>query len=1793
MGISKAKTLFRKRWAKRLTILIASPLLLFFLLFILLYIPPVQNYVAHRVCEAMSDSTGLSFSIDRVRLSFPLDLSVRGVRADQRGDSVLRADELVLSLEFWPLLGGQANVDGLRLHDAGLNTRDLVSNTQVVGHVGELKADLHGVNWRDNLVGVDAASLADADLTVLLCDTAAEDTTKGAPWVIDVAKADIARTSLRLSLPGDSLHLFASFGDASLRGGHFDTGKPLYQVASLTIDGSRLHYDSGARPDPATQVVLADSTLWRAAALDPAHLHLEALHARVSGVDYNERGVLRATLESLGFREANTGFTLSSLAARLYYNAAQVRVDGLSLVTPYSTLSGNAVLPFAALDADNFNTAASLSADLKATLGWQDVTALARGYMPDELLAVYPRYDLTLGAAVSGTMRSLRLDALSAATPYSSLSLTGDLCPAALMDGRAYETGAQDLNLSLKSRIGWQDVAVWGKPYLPAELARAYPRTYLLLSTGVSGNTGNVRLHDLVFQTTAGTRLSGNLSANLYALTHGYGTAQNVFSGRIDSRIAAADVRAFGAPFLPADIVRQLPPYDLTLRTALAGNPDRIAVSDLLVQTPHSRLAGNAEVWPAALASGSARAFTADIRTSLGWADIERFGGPYLPADIKSKLPRGNYELSLNASGSLANVRLGKVTVGVPGLGTLTADGSLAGLMAGNPSGKMHVSFTGRDMALINRLLPPAVAQTVTIPNNLSANGTVGFAADSYQADLLVSQDGGTARITASVDTRRERYDATLTARQFPLHNFLPSTGLQRLTGRAHADGTKFDVMSAAARLAADADIAQLGLDSLDLGGLTLDATSRDGLFTANFRSASDVLTGSGTARATLGDDINGTLNANISYADIGGLARLDDEISAGGNIDLSLHADADFSRFGLDGRLRAMHFSGADISFIGQDMDLLLETSPDTTYAHAESGDLYLDYGARGALTDAVDAFTLVADTLAAQVRASRIDVYGVRGLLPPATLTLRSGNKNPLAQFLKTQNIGFDDADIHLTASPLDGLGGHIYATGFYRDKLMLDSIHAVIVNDTTGLALDARVHNYKRRNPNKFDAHAKAYLQPRGAGVEAQFRDKDGNLGLDLGALADIEPDGYRLRLYPEHPVLAYRTFTVNADNYAYYGTNGAIGADIDLLADDGTGLSLHGEPDSLLTDITLSLSQVNLAELAASIPYVPQMKGYLGGDVHLTDDHTSVSALADLRLKDFAYEGTALGDLGVQAIYLPKEDDQHYAQAFISAADREVLTLEGTYHADSEAFEADGTLNEFPLPMLNGFLSGAGIALSGTGVGAFDVSGTASKPILNGQLDFRDGHIYSDTYGFDFRTDSVPVVIDRSRLTFTNYRLWSTGKNPLVIDGALNMSDLSDVTLNFDLLADDFELINSKRKRESMTYGKAFVDFDGTLRGGTRSGISVRGTLDVLPKTDMTIILRDSPLAVDNQLDGLVKFVSFEDSTYTDQPAPTDEGGSFDLSLAVNIDESAHFLCNLSEDGKSYVDVRGGGSLSLRQTAQGDTRLVGRVTVREGQMKYELPVIPLKTFTIDEGSYVEFKGDVANPTLAITAKERVKAIVTENDQQRSVAFDVGVDISQTVNNMGLAFTIEAPEDLSVQTQLAAMGADQRSKAAVAMLATGMYLTDDNTSGFKASNALNAFLQSEIQNIAGNALKTIDINLGVEAGTSRSGTNTTDYSFQFSKRLWGDRVSIIIGGRVSAGVDADNSAESFINNVAVEYRLDQGGTRLVRVFYNRDTQDPLEGLLTRTGAGLVLRKKSDRLGDLFIFKRKSKEQ
>jgi len=305
------------------------------------------------------------------------------------------------------------------------------------------------------------------------------------------------------------------------------------------------------------------------------------------------------------------------------------------------------------------------------------------------------------------------------------------------------------------------------------------------------------------------------------------------------------------------------------------------------------------------------------------------------------------------------------------------------------------------------------------------------------------------------------------------------------------------------------------------------------------------------------------------------------------------------------------------------------------------------------------------------------------------------------------------------------------------------------------------------------------------------------------------------------------------------------------------------------------------------------------------------------------------------------------------------------------------------------------------------------------------------------------------------------------------------------------------------------------------------------------------------------------------------------------MTIHIDQAVRAHVDLTADGSNYMEIEGGGDLAFQYTPQGEMLLNGRYSVISGEMKYEIPIIPLKTFDIQSGSYLNWTGNVMNPEMNIKATERVRANVSsEGSSSRMVSFDVGVALTQRLENLGMAFTLEAPEDGEVQEQLNAMGAEERGKLAVTMLVTGMYMAEGNaTGGFNVNNALNSYLQNQISDIAG---QTIDINLGMESVDDAEGNKRTDYNFQFAKRLWNNRVRIVIGGTVSTGNTAQTE-ETFIDNVAIEYRLDDSGTRYVKLFHEKNYESVLEGEVIETGLGVVLRKKVTKLGELFIFKKK----
>lgn len=316
----------------------------------------------------------------------------------------------------------------------------------------------------------------------------------------------------------------------------------------------------------------------------------------------------------------------------------------------------------------------------------------------------------------------------------------------------------------------------------------------------------------------------------------------------------------------------------------------------------------------------------------------------------------------------------------------------------------------------------------------------------------------------------------------------------------------------------------------------------------------------------------------------------------------------------------------------------------------------------------------------------------------------------------------------------------------------------------------------------------------------------------------------------------------------------------------------------------------------------------------------------------------------------------------------------------------------------------------------------------------------------------------------------------------------------------------------------------------------------------------------------------------------------------MNLTLSIEDGAMLRGEFSADKQSYVYVQGGGNMTMTYSPAGVLNMSGRYTINEGEMKYTLPVIPLKTFSIHPGSYVEFIGPVSNPVLHLTATERVRSAVSQGERgSRNVAFDVGLKLTNTLDNMGMEFIIDAPEDMTVQNELASLSAEDRNKLAVGMLATGMYLSSTNSKGFAAGNALNGFLEEEINKIAGNALSTmVNVSVGLDQTVRDDGSKRTDYSFKFSRRFFSDRLNVVIGGKVSSDNNNTVYKESgaYIDDVSLEWRLDNGGTQYIRLFHEKDFSNLLEGEIDKNGMGVMLRKKVDRLSDLLIWKKKEED-
>ncbi len=1221
-----------------------------------------------------------------------------------------------------------------------------------------------------------------------------------------------------------------------------------------------------------------------------------------------------------------------------------------------------------------------------------------------------------------------------------------------------------------------------------------------------------------------------------------------------------------------------------------------ISLTDFALKTPESQVTLQAQ------AGNGLLSMHPDTPLSLAWeaqlapADLWIF----YPAPVSVRHAFRGRMLTFDGqlNGRLDRIDLQSLSLRLSRAISLRLDGQLRSVTDPRHLGG-SVRWYGRlsQIDFLKALLPDTTLQhRLAFPKQMTLRGHMGLSGQTYTPSLQLEVDTARLTLEGKLNLRDQRYRVDLTALQFPLNEFLPQDSLGELSLQLQARGQGFDPTAEGTTAALDLQIEHFDYNHYRYHDLGVQATVAEHRLQGRLYSRDDALSLDLALHGELTPETYAAqLKGPIAQLDLQALHFVSDPLHGSLYLETDLWAQPDSAAYRAEVIVDSVRITHG--FFTDAIRRTALEASADRRQVSAEirSGDLTARLQAFLPLDSLSGSLQRTAACVARQLDSSDLNMALLQEALPPFRLTASAGQQNLLYNFLQAQRMGFEQLTADIATDSTAPFHGSVVINGWQAAGMVLDTLNIGLKRNDRRLDYYLRLAN----RPGNLEQMALIALYGDVEGKTARInffqRDRSDSIGFWFGFETLLQDSSLRISLFPLNPIFGYAHWQVNPDNYLLLQRDKKLYADLKLE---------HGrqyvrlQPGRLphLSDgvVSLDVAGIDLASVLELLPAPPPIEGLLATHLTLGLNQKTVAAQGQLQIDTLQYAGQRVGDIGLQLSFLSDSLQHRKLDARLDIDRETVLTARGSYvGAPQDSLHFTLGLPAFPLVSLNPFLPEQVARLAGTLRGEVLVEGPLHQPAFEGSLRMADGQLTVPMIGTSFGLSDRPITFADHHLTFDSFGLTAPGNKILALNGTVDLSDFSQLSTDLRVKASDFPLINAPRTNKSMVYGKANADIDLSARGKLNM-LTLRGNVRLLGSTDVAYTLQDSPLEISDQEQHIVTFVSFNDTTAMarlDSVPPVSVWG-MDMLVNVNIDNNVKATVNLSDDGNNRIALIGEGSLTYTMNPQGDARFTGRYVLSGGTVVYNPPIISQKVFSIDNKSYVEWTGDIGDPSFNITATESVQTTVTtEDNSSRKVTFDITVNVRNTLKDLAITFDLAAPGDITIQNQLLSLAPEQRSTQAMALLIYNTYTGPGTTAKIDSNNPLNSFIEKELNQWARNNLKNVDVSFGIQSVTdpSSSSGQHTDYSYRVSKNLFNDRVKVTIGGSVSSNVDpTQNMKENFVDDISLEYRLDKRDNMSLKVYRYNTQESILEGEVIDTGVGFVVRKKLNRLGNLFRLTR-----
>ncbi len=1153
--------------------------------------------------------------------------------------------------------------------------------------------------------------------------------------------------------------------------------------------------------------------------------------------------------------------------------------------------------------------------------------------------------------------------------------------------------------------------------------------------------------------------------------------------------------------------------------------------------------------------------------------------------------------LGADLSGTTGDIDLKELTLGINGVATLKAQGDLQSVFSeSGPEGDIKLHGNIVDVNSILKSLDSGEALTVppmTLDGSLSMhNGNV---AGKLTAETKL---GGNLTLDANYAASAQGYELSLTTVDFPLDAFMKDMGLGGLTCSLEARGQGFDIFSAQTEMTAKASIISVEYEKVYYTDILMLASIDDGHANVHLISNNRDLDFSVTASGNLnGDKYEWDLAVEGRNIDLYTL-QLSPEPA---QLSLYITGDADINTVEkslsahLDLRNLLYEHQTGEISL--SDVKASFEASDSLTQVSLINRDLNTNAFFLCNVDTLVNRVGSISGILFDQIKAMKLSPDTIQKTLPRFEMILSAGADNLINDVLADSKMSIESLRLIVANDSSMSLMGK--CVGLQTQVVALDTIGMRLTQKADKLQLAVKADNRPGTMDNFAHLRFDALINNNRVSLRGTLRNIQGDTGFDIGTMLSARDSIVTLQLFPRTPVIGYKKWTINSDNFISYDVRKRhIDANLEMhstVAPSELKLFTVHSDEVESDDLVLQLKDIALTDWIVINPWAPPIEGTLSADLQfMWDGGQNIDGTGDITLADFKYNRQRVGTLRTDINVATNTQGMVKADMDLVVDEEQVLTLRGVLN-DSTAidspFNLDLELISFPLSIANPFMPPNMANLSGTLNGQMSVSGDMDRPLLNGYIDFGNTAflLYMTNTSYKFSDVKIPVI--NNLITFSDFGIFGANDNPLTINGTVDASSLIDPKIDLKFKAKDMMLVNSSRAaKNAEIFGKAYMDLDATAKGNMRF-MAVNANLTVLSGTNVTYVMTDVNSAIQTTQNGdMVHFVNFQNPTAVAE-ADSVNDSSLLLLLEANltIQNATTINVNLSSTSRDKVQIMPEGSLTFSMTPLSDPRLTGRININEGMARYTIPVIGQeKSFTIDQGSYIAFNGDLLNPVLNLHATDEVKTNVTSSGNARLVNFDILLGVTGTLEQMDVKFDLETQDDITVANELQTMSAEQRANQAMNLLLYNVY-TGPGTKATAnlGANPLFSFLESQVNNWAAENIKGVDLSFGIDQynqTTNGTTSSTMSYSYQVSKTLFNDRMKIVVGGNYTTDSNADeNLSENLVNDIAFEYYLNKQRTMLLKLFRHTGYESILEGEITKTGVGFVYRRKVNRLVQL----------